>query len=162
MMKQSDTRIKVRQATNDDIRALAPVLRQADIREIRAATGLGPSAGLKASFDYSDQCYFATYDDQPLALFGIATDMQDQTLGVPWLLGADLLADCRISLLRLSKAYLAEWGETFARLANFVKADHHASQIYLRHLGFEFGAPIALGPMGDEFIPFFKITDNGE
>ena len=162
MSNRFNKRIAVKVAAPEDMRKLAPNLRQADIAEVAAATGQTGLEALLEGLALTPFCLYATYDDAPMAAFGIVPDKENPELGVPWLLGSDLIAKCPVTFLRYSRNWLRTLGADYEVLANYVKADHAESINYLKHLGFSFGEPVQMGPQDEIFIPFSKIVNEGE
>ena len=149
--------IAVRPAAFDDAAALANLLRDADVEEIRAATGFDPLAGLLDSLEASTITQYATFKNQPLAMFGVRViEAGGEIIGMPWMLGSDLIAQIPISLMRYSRHWLAELEQNCTWLRNYVLSSHQDSISYLQHLGFSFDAPVTLGPEQKTFLPFYK------
>ncbi|NJN48010.1 MAG: hypothetical protein HC808_17755, partial [Candidatus Competibacteraceae bacterium] len=84
--------LRVRSALRQDAAALASCLRQADLREIMAATTEQPLLILEHGIAWSAPCLAVTDEfDLPVALFGVVPDPVDSGVGRIWLLAAETL-----------------------------------------------------------------------
>lgn len=139
-----------------DCEHLAANLRAADVAEIEAASGATDVlAVIKASVDASLYCWSAVdQDGQLVAMLGVVPADLLSGLGVPWMLGTDLVDVQQRALVRLSRAYIPRMLETFPKLVNFVDARNERAVRFLRHAGFYVARPEPHGPQGLPFHTF--------
>jgi len=123
--------IRVRPARPADAEAVAPRLRAADLREIRAVTAEAPISVLRGGIAASDPCHAVVGgDDAAVGLFGVCPEQAGS--GVVWLLGTDALVDEPRIFLRHSRAWVGELLARYARLWNMIDA---RNEVHLRWLG---------------------------
>jgi hypothetical protein len=128
----------VRRATIDDIKHMAPRLRQDDVDEIRASTGMTPEECLLESLDTdSIGTWVGVFKGQPEIIFGCATT-PDPSIGVPWMLGTDALKDSPREFIQKCKLWVKGFSKQFPVLKNFVYAKNELHIRWLKWCGFEF------------------------
>lgn len=144
----------IRKAAASDAYELAPHLRQRDVEEIRAGTGLEPLPALLRSFNDSTLAWTAFDEDGPFAIFGVGP--LDTDTGSPWLLGADRLTrKHRMYFLQNSRPYITQMHDLFPLLLNYVDARHTDSLVYLKRVGFTISKLIP--EWGFERRPFYRF-----
>ena len=115
---------------------LAPRLREADRREIRAAFGRPAEAILGAGFRNARRCWTVLAGRRPVAMFGVGRRPQPR-VGTAWLLASEEFGRFR-GQLRREGPY---WAEVLMAghdvLANFVLAENRLAIRWLTWLGFE-------------------------
>jgi hypothetical protein len=125
-----------REASLEEVLSLAPRLRQADVDEIRAMTGLPPREALTLTFFASEKRYVIVIDGALLGTFGVARDANGN--GVVWMVATpelrrharEFLQKCRSWVSALNAEYPVLYNWTDAR-----NAEHHR---WLRWCGFTF------------------------
>lgn len=150
----------LRPATPDAARSLAPCLRFQDVCEIKASSGLSPSASLLRGVEISEWAYAVELEGKVAALFGVAEMAPGSAafrIGVPWLLGSDAFFR-EVGTFRLHRQAL-EWlkrmHEDFPYLVNVVDSRNVSAIQWLSRLGFEF---TALHPRyGAAQLPFIQF-----
>jgi hypothetical protein len=91
---------------------LALDLREIEIMEGRASTGLSTQEALLLSIEISDLVYVMLHDDEICGVFGLAiTPLLGKTVGAPWLLTSEIPHSCRASFWKHSKQLLREYEE---------------------------------------------------
>jgi hypothetical protein len=146
--------IKSRYATPDDAAWLAPLLRQQDQDELRAAHGdADPVTLVRDGIARSTEAWTVTVTGDLAMVLGVApyTLLGDQ--GVVWMLGTDVAPRFRHALMRKAPIYIARMLDLYPVLFNCVHAKNTASIRWLKRLGFALGEPVAL-TTGESFIPF--------
>jgi len=147
--------IEVRPTERDDAERLAPNLRQADLDEIKAGSGWNPYLALLVGIDASKECYTATIDGEPVAIFGVCGD-ENPSVGRIWLLGSDIIKSHRIDFLRKSIEWVKHFQELYPVLYNNIDARNHVHIRWLQWLGFTF---IQVFPnYGAEQRPFYQFV----
>jgi hypothetical protein len=127
--------IEVVQADARHIPEMAPHLRQADLKELKAS-GSTPVAGLSHSLETSSKAFSVLLDGEPIAMFGVSPmDSQGVLVGALWLMGTPGIEQIRYQFLRESKQWLAEIADGYDFLANYVHEDNHLHIRWLRWLG---------------------------
>ena len=143
---------EIRKAQFSDAVLLAPRLRESDVNEIRAASGMDPLAALVESVKVSDEdmCWCATLEGRPEVLFGASPFAED--IGGIWLLGSARIYDAPFSFLRHCRDYLKVMHERYLYLTNFVDIRHNAANKWIAKLGFK--PAVCIPDFGFERRPF--------
>jgi|ERR1044072_64245 hypothetical protein len=156
-------RIIIRTAKLSDIHDLAPRLREADIQEIKAASGETSVGVLERGLFSSDPCYVVVRDDgRSLALFGVVPDLSSNFVssGIIWLLGSDDLVKYSYTFLRYGREWIERLQERYNFLWNYVDARNETHIRWLKWCGFSFYA--ILEKHGVEQRPFYKFGKQRE
>ena len=120
----------------EDVYVLSPKIRQVDVDEVYATTGLGIQHGLIASYQTSDETFTMIADDGDLVgMFGIA-HTPDPLVSVVWMLCTERLPQYSKSFIKLSKQWVIEQNKKHSVLMNYVDARNITSIRWLKHLGF--------------------------
>ncbi len=150
------TVLKVRLTIAIDAKKLAPKLRQADIKEIKAATGETPLFTLENGIYRSDSCYtIVDEDDKPLAIFGTVPDSNRNDTGRVWLLGSDELVKHSLFFLRNSHKWVVKLHQRYNILWNYIDARNEVHIRWLKWCGFNFIRRIE--KYGVEQRPFYEF-----
>lgn len=148
--------IEIRSARHEDAARLAPLLRAADLQEIRANVGEDPLILLERSIAVSDPCYAVVdLEDRPMALFGAAPDDCREGVGVVWLLGSSELIAHPFFVIRQSRKWIQELQRSYRVLWNCVDARNEVHIRWLKWCGFEFIRLIER--YGVEQRPFYEF-----
>jgi hypothetical protein len=83
------------------------------------AVAISPSGSIEAAFG----CEFGDLDDTPM--------------GIPWLLGTDMIIEDTRFLMRQSRMAVNSWLSRVPRLGNWVDARNRTHIRYMLHLGFK-------------------------
>jgi hypothetical protein len=131
----------IRPARPEDVKNLAPRLREADRREIWALGRLTPEEALGRSLEISVKARVALTGGRVILMWGVARrgGLLGFT-GTPWLLGSDILERPEVSreFIRQSKPYARELEEGFNRLENWAHGENRLALRWLKWLGFSF------------------------
>lgn len=147
--------IEVHPTKPEDALLMAPRMRQADIDEVRAASGLEPLEGLQRGIEASVECYTAWIGNSPIAIFGIS-ETDNKSIGCVWMLGTDIIKEHRIEFLRKSIEWRDEFQNTYSVLFNNIDARNTVHIKWLQWLGFTF---INHFPeYGAELRPFYQFV----
>ena len=120
-----------------DVLYLARNLRKADLKELRASTGLPPLEALSKSVALSEEALTIITETGEIAgIFGLARI--NKTVGCPWLMGTDAIPSISRQFLRVSKDWVEEKNKQYPILTNFVHAHNKVAVQWLRFLGFSF------------------------
>lgn len=157
-MRSLPANVKMRRATVDDCKSLAPRLRAEDVAEAYAASGLPASYAMM--FGLRADTMVACIDGQPEMIFGC---YGDGFTGTPWMLASPLPFTPLWSrvFLRSSKETVDHWQARFPLLANYVDARNVTHIKWLRRLGFNFiRRDETYGVAGIPFLEFVRINSN--
>lgn len=112
----------VRSSRWEDIPALADNMREADMAEVMAAAGLGPTEALFQGMMAGDTSVICLPDDTPVGVFGVHPSPV-KGLGIIWMLATNdfkllhrqFLRECRKGLIDYCRPYRAVFNYTDAR-----------------------------------------------
>jgi hypothetical protein len=140
-----------------DAFALAPRIREADRREIDAASGREPLEVLLSALESSRVARTIAFGDTVLAMHG-ATDLPgyDGAIGFPWLIASDDLLAHRGPFLRTSRR---EANDLLAHYANLYGLVHAQNTVHIRWIewtGFTLGTTLSAGRRGEAFTAFWR------
>ena len=82
--------------------AIVPYLRQADVEEIWASSGLSPGFSVAYSIAHSKDAWAILLDEKPVALFGVG-EVPSSGGGIPWLVATDEIEKHTVKFYRVSK-----------------------------------------------------------
>ncbi len=131
-------------ATYDDVHELAPRLRAEDRAEV-LALGFAPVDGLLQSIAGAHEAWTYRADRQIICMAGIAPLSLIGRVGVPWLLGSELVLQHRRTFMMETRRMVAHWLTRFDVLRNIVDARYEAAIRWLRWLDFKIGEPFPFG-----------------
>jgi len=148
--------LHVRAARTEDVVALAPRLRVADLRELEGATGESPEVVLRAGVLESEPC-FAIVDprDTPVALFGVVPDALAPDVGLLWLVAADELDRHPVSFVRACRGWVMQLQLRYRVLWNWVDARNGVHVRWLIWCGFELIERVE--DHGANALPFYRF-----
>ena len=131
---------------------ITPYLRQADIDELKALTGLAPNIGTAFSIAFTQRGYAAFYEnkDIPAAIFGISD-------GLIWLVGTDEITKHPVTFFRATQKYFPDLVKGYDYIYNYVDARNKLHLRWLKWLGFTIEEAKILGV---EKRPFHRIWYN--
>lgn len=141
-------------STDDHADQIAANVRDVDAAEIFATTGGEVIDSLVDGIDASDWALTAFVDGEPACIFGVVTHPKDETLGIPWLLGTDLVTNHAKELLRFTPAFINQMLEGRAAITNMVHAANAPAMRFLNHIGFDISEPMEWGAFNEDFCQF--------
>ena len=147
--------VRFQQARPLDAVELVVKMRQADIDECKAL-GIEDFVGrVKLSIQRSAFAYTVTVDNALMCILGVAPmyGMFDP-VGIPWMLGTDLVRKHQRVLMRECRPYIREMLRAYPHLVNYVSAENHTSKRWLRRVGFTLQPAEPFGPLGATFHRF--------
>jgi hypothetical protein len=130
--------VEIRPVEPGDIEYLAENLRAQDRAEARAC-GLDVEQGLRDSIAQARFARTALINGRLAAIGGcgvLAGSTVLAPIGVPWLVGTDVLTRHPCVLQREARRYIAAMLEAYPHLMNVVHADNRTAVRWLRRLGF--------------------------
>lgn len=155
--------IRLRAALFDDAAKLAPMLREADLQEIKANLGENPLAVLERGIYESHPAYaVANKNDEPIALFGVVPDTGDADVGLVWLLGSDELVKHPFFVLRNSRKWIEILQKQYRVLWNHIDARNELHIRWLQWSGFTLLRRVEeFGVERRPFYEFEKVRTSG-
>ena len=123
-------------AIGSHVADLAPRLRGADRREIRAAFGRPAAAILGTGFRNARRCWTVVAGRRPVAMFGVGRRTQPR-VGTAWLLASEEFGRFHGQLRREGPYWVDVLMVGHDVLANFVLAENRLAIRWLTWLGFE-------------------------
>ncbi len=142
-------------ATIEHAAWLGPRLRQADVLEVEAASGVPAADALVQAVQNSWQAHTWMLDGQPLFIAGVVGHPDDEKLGIPWMLASDEADRHPRRYLAGAHEYVKSFFERHDTLLNFVDNRNIKAQRWLHWLGFQIGDPRPFGVAGLPFRPFW-------
>ncbi len=130
-------------------------LREADINEIQAVTGVSPKEALQVAIPHTTHPYVIIHKGQIEGVFG-CEDCGET--GAPWFLTTEKFKEFNtLHFLRESKRVVKMWTKKYRYLENYVCEQHIESLVYLKWLGFSFERGYAFSG-----VPFLKFYTEKE
>ena len=130
-------------------------MREQDVAECLAAGVTDLRAAVATGVKRSARCWAAFVDGELACIFGVAPmGTMLNPVGVPWLLGTDLIPKHRRIFARLSRPYIAQMLAAFPHLTNAVHAKNTVAVRWLKAMGFELQPAHAHPATGEPFHVF--------
>jgi len=146
-----------RLTTFEDIKYLAPRLRQSDKEEILAGIGKTPFHALLIGYlECAIVFTIVNPKNEPVGIFGV-TDCGDGT-GAIWLLATDRLAKIQIAFLKECRKVVNVLNKKYKILWNFVDCRNQLHIKWLKWCGFQFINKQKYGVLNKPFYEFIKIN----
>lgn len=142
-------------ATQELVDLLKGRLREADIKEVFAASGEDADRALQLGFQLSELCYVGLLDDRPVTCFGARRTSMVSDRGIVWLLGTDELVRVKRTFVKQSMGYVDILSNAFPVLENWVDIRNEFSIKWLRWCGFQFAEKPE--PFGKFKLPFYHF-----
>ena len=147
-----------RLSTLEDIKYLAPRLRQADKEEILASVGLTPYEALMIGYLENVIVFtIVNKNNEPVAIFGI-NDVGNN-VGAIWLVATNKLKDIQYSFLRENKKVIDFLNTKYKILWNFVDCRNSLHIKWLKWCGFKFINKQNYGVLNKPFYEFIRINN---
>ena len=148
------TRYTVVPATLEHARALAPILRAADVAEL-AELCREPLESLEQSVAGSSEAFAVFVDGEIVGIFGVYPRSVISDEAFPWLLGSETMATHARAIMVFSRNWVEEKRKQFRYLHNYVSPHNVAAIRWLRWLGFTVSDRLTpLGPKGAMMLHF--------
>jgi hypothetical protein len=152
------SRIRVKTSTELDAHILAHNIREADAREIKAATGKEPIDEILMGLKLSKETWSIYVGKSLLAVGGIVPvpgSMLTDAQNVGWLLTSRSIEFHKKAFRRVVAAMLPQILGRWGTVTNAIDSRHVKAIRWAQRLGFKLqGAE----PMGHENVPFHKFT----
>lgn len=142
---------------------VADNMRQADIDELQAGSGVTPRESLLYSFMMGRPCMtMIGHDGAEIGMWGVVPDGRYEKAGRIWLLGTDALVEDgrnRVRFLKEAKRELARMEQQYDVLWNYMDARNTVHIEWLRWMGFTFICERPnYGTEGRLFLEFCKVS----
>lgn len=148
-----------RASTVNDCEQLAPIMREADAREVMASGGWTPLGALLASLVNAEEANTIIHEDRVIGMFGVGSS-EDSDTGIPWLLASEEINEISFQFLRESRHWIRRVQDKYPLLCNYVAAENTVAVQWLRFLGFKFIREIEnFMDGGLTFYEFVRIKD---
>jgi hypothetical protein len=146
------TATEIKDVSPEAIRIVAAGLRDQDATEVYLLTRKPHHEALVEAVASSKHSKCLYFDGQPGGLFGLAELSPE--VGVPWMVGTDLMVTHAKSWLRKAVAMRDIYHKHYPTLTNIAHCDNTKSIRWLQGLGFEFSHEPVPGHPG--FIQFTR------
>jgi len=150
-----------RPSTVEDAEYLAPRLREADLSEIRAASGNDPLQSLLHSLHMGTATYTMVDpdDDTPVGIFGVV-ETSDPDLASVWAMASPQILKHPKLFMRESRAWVESVNDIYPVLFNYVDERNLVHIKWLQAMGFIFiHRHLHFGVERRTFIEFVRIRD---
>lgn len=147
----------------NDIEIVAEDMREEDVMEVKAASGLGPRTCLIYSYGVSNPMKtMLSHNQKPIAIGGVVPDELNPRVGQVWMLGTNAMVDDftnRHRFLRNIKTWVADLDQQYDVLWNYMDARNTMHKKWLHWMGFTFTRKQPnYGTEGRLFLEFCKVT----
>lgn len=138
-------RVEIKPAIVGDVYALAPRLREEDVREAKEIWGVAPESALITSYNESSESWSVFCRGKIIAMFGRV----DYKWGAaPWLVGSPELTDHKLLMSAKVSEVLKEWQGQVNILRNSIDARNTSTIAWLERIGFSIRDQEAHSPNG--------------
>ncbi len=152
---------EVVEATPAHATELATSMREPDVAEVWATRHQTPLEALLAGLEHSQpHAYTALIDGRVICMFGLAPQTLTGEVGIPWLLGSELVEEHYRTFARHSRKMVQWMREMHPKLRNIVDARNTFSVRWLAWLGFTLESARPFGPDDVDFHVFHWEREN--
>jgi hypothetical protein len=148
------------EATLEHAQRMAPNLRAADIEEVWASAQLEADQALYRGVSCSSHAWTGLVDGEPVCIFGVVPVSFMSGIGVPWMLGTDLVEEHATAFLRRNRRYVKQMTQAYNHLVNYVDDRNVKAIAWLEWLGFTMSEPQQFGALGLPFRRFEMRTEH--
>lgn len=128
------------------LKHIAENMRQADIDEVSASSGMDPHEALMVSFRLSSHAWvFTGQGGGAIGVFGVVPHSHLPDVGIVWMLGTDDIKTEALGIARRTRPYIREMNEAYGLLWNYVDARNETSIRWLKWGGFRLLEPHRFG-----------------
>ena len=150
-------RVLIKKIRKEDIDFVIENIRDADKRELEAASGLNYKTCLDRIYSMNDNAWTGFADNEIVAIFGVQMASYITGNGIPWMISTKAIEKNAILFIRHCKPVFKIMVKDCKTLINFVDDRNDLAKMWLRWLGFKLEDPI---PYGAKQLPFrlFKMN----
>lgn len=152
--------VEIRDATEADADFIARRVRKADFDEIVASSGKHPYYAMIQGLSHSTSAKTATFNGEPACMWGVAPGGMILQVGVPWMVGTDLLDQHAKAFLRRCRKPVMSLLDGYAILMNYVDARNVRAVEWLAFCGFTVDDAEPFGLSGQPFHKFWMSREN--
>lgn len=138
--------ITIEPATFAAAEHIAEHMRDADRRELRDLSNVGPFEAVLEAMQLPGEKWVGSVDGVPAAIFGVTTVSILGNVGSPWLMGTDDTDKGARLLIQRGRELVADWASRYSLLENVVDGRNWKTVKWLKRLGFTFDHPIEVKP----------------
>lgn len=156
------TEYSIRLAELEDVKFLAPRVREDDVKELWAGYHLSPRMALMGSFLVSRDTSFSfsgVADEEVVCMFGVKPPTLLGRKANPWMIASQSLPFHSKEFLRQSRAIVKIFREEFDYMCNYVDARNTMAVRWLQWVGFTLYYP---EPFGADNLPFHYFDMGAE
>jgi hypothetical protein len=135
---------------------LSVTMRQEDREEIWHLARSTPEKALRVAYETCTYNRTVLLDGKVALIFGVGGEKG--RVGIPWMLASPLLQKVRKPFLREAKGFLDEMSEGYPVLHNLAWSKNTEHIRWLKWMGFTFLPAVPMGPDGELYIEFYKVT----
>ena len=146
-----------REAVEADIAVVADAMRKADKQEVDASGGFSPKEALQMSYGVSKPCYAAQFDDDVVALFGVAPVSPD--IGIIWMLGTERVTAHPVTFMKSSRVVVPMLIRPYKMVCNIVDKRNTVHINWIKKMKFTFIRETSYGPYNLPFYEFARINN---
>lgn len=147
--------VRIEKATQEHIDALN--VRQADIDEVFAASGLDIKEALRVSLNMVGYHYAGYINNELICIFGVGGLY---SFGIPYMIGSDKIIKYKKTFLTYSSGFIDKMKKQYSYMTNFVDARSVVAIEWLKWLGFTIHEAKPYGYLGLPFHKFDMRCDN--
>jgi len=151
---------ETRPANMMDVHAIAPLMRQQDVDEIRASHGVEPREALTIGLGESRSCRVGVANGIPVVMYGVSPHTLLSDSGTIWMLSTDAMTPHWRKFLRECQVEIDIICEGFKHVENWVDRRNTVSLHWLRWMGFSVADTPQ--PYGIYQMPFYHFTKDLE
>lgn len=157
-MRHGGPPVAIVEATRAHAESFVPLMRAADVEEVRAL-GLSPREAVLDSLEASEVAFAALFGGEVAFLYGVVPLWRtaltgSSTTGQLWFLSGRAVDRHPKAFLRATRASLPRLLERYAVLTNVIDARYAGALRWARWLGATLYPPRPFGPEGVPFCPF--------
>ncbi len=143
-------------ATLDHVGAIAEKVRPADRDELWAASNITAERAMRNGIEHSEVAMTGLIDGVPVCMWGVVRESLVCNMGVPWMIGTELLDKYAATFLRRCRAPILEIFAGYDILVNHVDARNKKAIKWLGFMGFKVEKePVTYGV---EKLPFHRFS----
>ena len=144
----------IREATIDDAIAIIPNIREADLDEVTAATGLPIRQVMIDCVRFSTHAWVGLADGEYVCIFGVSPVNILAGQGAPWMIGTHGVELHQFAFLRRCRWCVRIMKGIYNHLSNYVDVRNERAIEWLKWLGATFDEP---APHGAQGLPFMRF-----
>lgn len=138
-------------ADEEHIERIAARARLADREELMASNAMSPAEAMHEGLRTASAARTGFVDGEPICMFGVSPYEPQPVIGIPWMIGTDLLERHQRVFIRRCHREFAAVCEGYHYLVNWVDDRNVVAHRWLQWMGFRLHEA---APYGVEGLPF--------